>query len=87
MPMKIKADGDTWKARLGERPPSPDVQVVLFFCVTTDQRPYRVSQVSRERVPDAAGLEALSAEELRELFDASQSMAYAHTFHDTPAPS
>ena len=42
MSARIKADGDTWKAQLGEEGGG---RVVLFFCTTTDQRPYRVVEI------------------------------------------
>lgn len=73
---KIKADGDTWSVRLAERPEAGATRTVLFFCVTTDQRPYRVAQVPGDRIPDASTLERLSDAELEELFAASRSMDF-----------
>lgn len=85
--VRIKADGDTWRGRLGERPTTPGTRVVLFFCETTNQRPYRVVEVAEERVPDASGLADLPEEELRELWEAAVSMDYPRTFHrSTPSP-
>lgn len=81
---KIRADGDTWTVRLAERPSSDESQVVLFFCVTTDQRPYRVVEVPRERVPDDEALDGLSGGELKELFAASRSMDFPRSFHTYP---
>lgn len=84
----LKAGGDTWAVRLGRRPPGPDMQVVLFFCRTTDQRPYRVVEVPTERLPDEESLAALSRAELEELFESSRSMDFPRTLHaDTPPPS
>lgn len=77
---RIKADGDTWSVRLAERPDAEGVQTVLFFCVTTSQRPYRVAQVPRERLPDADALAALSDRELEELYAASGSMDYPRSY-------
>lgn len=76
----LRADGDTWSVRLAERPPSDDTQAVLFFCVTADQRPYRVVEVPREHLPDRGALAKLSRAELEELFSASQSMDFPRTF-------
>lgn len=77
---KLRADGDRWRVQLGERPPSPDVQLVLFFCLTTDQRPYRVVEVPRERLPDDGALALLGKEKLKELFRASRSMDFPRGF-------
>lgn len=70
MTATIKADGDTWRARLGG---AGDERVVLFFCVTTDQRPYRVVPVGTRFASDEE-LARLSAEELGDLFERSSSM-------------
>lgn len=76
----IRADGDTWRVRLGERSPSPDTRVVLFFPATNSQRPYRVAEVPAERVPDAAGLANLPDETLHELFALSRSLAFPRSY-------
>lgn len=83
---KIKADGDTWSVRLGEESDSDDERTLLFFCVTTSQRPYRVLRLPRERLPDEEALEALSDERLRECFDASRSMDFPRDYHRSPSP-
>lgn len=70
MSVTIRADGDTWRARLGGRGKE---RAVIFFCVTTDQRPYRVVPVG-DPLSAETDLEALSAPELRELYDGSRSM-------------
>ena len=80
MTQKIRADGDRWRVRMGTEPPGPDLQAVLFFCETSGQRPYRVVEVSRERVPDAGALEALPAGELRKLFEASRSLDFPRSY-------
>ncbi len=80
MSRSIKADGDTWTVRVGERPPSPDVRHVLFFCRTTDQRPYRVVEVPADRVADGDAVDRLSDDDLRELFAASRSMDYPRSY-------
>lgn len=85
---KIRADGDTWSARLGRSVPGPDTRVVLFFCTTTDQRPYRVVEVPADELPDEAALAGLSDDELKRLFRATRSMDYPRTFHSYgPSPS
>lgn len=77
MARTIEADGDRWVARVGERREAPGTTTVVFFCKTTDQRPYRVAEVPEERVAGAEDLEALSERELLELFRGSGSMGTA----------
>lgn len=76
---KIKAAGDTWSARVGEKSRDPELQSIVFFCVTNGQRPYRVVEVPRTRIGGADALESLSADDLRALFDSSESMNFGHT--------
>ena len=76
MSAQIKAEGDTWTARLGEQRPGATMRPVLFFCTTTDQRPYRVVEVPTGRFDGDADLEGLSQEELRGLFADSGSMGF-----------
>lgn len=76
----IRADGDTWRVRLSERPPHPGVQAVVFFCASNGQRPWRVVEVPESRIPDVAALERLPEAELRDLFAATRSMDYPHTY-------
>jgi hypothetical protein len=65
----IKAGGDTWRAEVENE--EGDATIV-FFCETTDQRPYRVVRAGR---PMSDGdLAALSEGDLRGLFDRSRSM-------------
>lgn len=71
MSATLKADGDTWRVRFGGTEKEP---IVLFFCVTTDQRPYRVVRVAPGRFSGAAELDALSAADLRALFQGSRSL-------------
>lgn len=73
MSATIKADGDTWKARLSREGDEPS-RVLVFFCTTTDQRPWRVVEVEADRFSDPAEIDRLSGEELKELFAASRSM-------------
>ena len=80
---KFKAEGDSWSVRLSEQATPPEVQVVLFFCLSTDQRPYRVVEVAREELPDVAALKRMSEQELQKLFQASNSMGFPRTFHSS----
>lgn len=70
----IKADGDRWRVRLGKDRPRPGIRVVLFFCETTDQRPYRVLEVPEDRFELQDDLESLSRTELRQLYRQSTSL-------------
>ncbi len=69
--MRIKAEGDVWRAELAEE---AGERVVLFFCQSTDQRPYRVVRLDADRSGGSEALEEMSEEELRDLFEASRSM-------------
>lgn len=70
MSARIKADGDTWRAELAA---DGDERIVVFFCTTTDQRPYRVVQVAEDRFTPE-GFDEIAEDELQALFDASSSM-------------
>lgn len=72
---RFKADGDTWRVRLGDTSEREGCRTVLFFCLTTNQRPYRVVEVSEDRLADE-GVSALDDAALQELFRASRSMGY-----------
>ncbi len=80
MSAKIKAKGDSWRVRLGETPPGSDTRPILFFCTTTDQRPYRVVEVALDRFRDEEALAAATDEELRSLFEASRSMGFPREY-------
>lgn len=82
MARRIKADGDRWRVRLGEDRPHPGVRVVLFFCETTDQRPYRVVEIPEDRFGSQADLERLSDAGLLELYRASGSLDFPHLRSD-----
>lgn len=71
MSRTLKADGDTWRVRLGGTGHEP---VVLFFCATTDQRPYRVVRVASGRFSGDEDFGALSEDDLRALFQSSRSL-------------
>ena len=70
MTTTIKAGGDTWRA---ESSGEGSTRVVMFYCESTNQRPYRVLAVGEGAdVPN--DLDALSSEQLKDLFDRSGSM-------------
>lgn len=71
MSARLRADGDTWKVWFGGSEEEP---AVLFFCETTDQRPYRVARVAAGRFSGDEDLERLSKDELRALFQSSRSL-------------
>ena len=77
---KLKADGDTWSVRLGEASERQGFRTLLFFCVTTNPRPYRVVEVPEERLADQEAVDELDAPALEELFRASRSMGYPLDF-------
>jgi len=76
----IRADGDTWGVKLGRHRPGPTTRALLFFPVTSDQRPYRVVEIEEDRMRDESELEALSERELRRLFEDSVSMDDPETY-------
>lgn len=69
--MRIKAEGDVWRAELADE---GGERVVVFFCQSTDQRPYRVVRLDPERYGGGDAPEEISEEELQSLFEASRSM-------------
>lgn len=71
MAIAIKAAGDTWEVRLGERP-RDGFHTVLFFCTTTNQRPYRVCEVPADSF--SGGLDGLTDADLQDLFALSGSL-------------
>lgn len=73
---RLKADGDAWSVRLGEASEREGFRTLLFFCVTTNQRPYRVVEVPEERLADQDSLGELDDAALAELFRASRSMGF-----------
>lgn len=76
MTRTIRADEDRWSVRLAKESPEPGKRAVIFFCQTTDQRPYRVATVDESRVSSSEELEGLSEHEIRELFGSAQSMGH-----------
>jgi hypothetical protein len=75
----IKADGDTWDARLGG-PTRDGFRTVVFFCASNGQRPYRVIEVPAERFSSQEELDGMPANELRELFGATVSMGAPRSY-------
>ncbi|MCY3600334.1 MAG: hypothetical protein OXN85_10250 [Gemmatimonadetes bacterium] len=71
MSMRIKAEGDVWRAELAEE---DGARVVVFFCQSTDQRPYRVVRLDPDRYGESETPAEIPEEELRSLFEASRSM-------------
>ena len=85
MSRKIKAEGDTWTVRLGDLRPDATTRPILFFCATTDQRPYRVAEVPAERFADSADLEKLDDAELATLYGESRSMGAPREYPTYPS--
>ena len=71
MSTRIKAEGDVWRAELAEE---DGERLVVFFCQSTDQRPYRVVRLDPDRHGGSEALQEMPEEELRGLFEASRSM-------------
>ena len=74
MAREIRIDGDRWRVKLGEERPRSGRRAILFFPVTSDQRPFRVVEVEVDRVPGPDALEALSERELLRLYRESSSL-------------
>ncbi|WP_420635406.1 hypothetical protein [Candidatus Palauibacter sp.] len=70
MSTRIKAQGDTWRAEIAEE---GGERVVVFFCTSTDQRPYRVVRVDADQYA-GSDFEDITEEALEALFEASRSM-------------
>ncbi len=71
MAKRIKADNDRWRATLDT---SGGARMVVFFCASNGQRPYRVVRVDADEVSSQEHLDGMSTDELRRLFDRSESM-------------
>lgn len=71
MVKRIKVDNDSWRATLDA---SGGTRMVVFFCASNGQRPYRVVRVDGDEVPSQEELDAMSKDELRRIFDRSESM-------------
>ncbi len=85
MSRKIRAEGDTWTVRLGDLRPDSTTRPVLFFCTTTDQRPYRVAEVPAGRFANSADLEELDDAELEALYGESRSMGIPREYPKYPS--
>ena len=72
----LKADGDRWRVQLGRNRPRPGVGVVLFFCESTSQRPYRVVEVTDERFASQEDIDRLGTAQLMELYRQSYSLDF-----------
>jgi riboflavin biosynthesis pyrimidine reductase len=77
---QIRIDGDRWKVKLSRTRSGPGLQALVFFPVTCDQRPYRVVEVSEERVGGEDALDRLSERELRELYLEGGSMGHPRSY-------
>ncbi len=79
MTTALKADNDTWSARLGGSG-RPGFRTVVFFCASNGQRPYRVTEVPEDRFASQDDLERLPEDELRELFGDTTSLGAPQSF-------
>lgn len=79
MATEIKADNDTWSARLGGSD-REGYRSVVFFCASNGQRPYRVVEVPVDRFASQEDLDLLSDGDLRDLFADTVSMGTRRTF-------
>jgi hypothetical protein len=79
MATSIRADNDTWSAKLGETG-GPDTRTVVFFCTSNNQRPYRVVEVPRSDFAEQGDLDRLDDDELRDLFAATVSMGAPRSY-------
>ncbi|MDX1394084.1 MAG: hypothetical protein R3195_06830 [Gemmatimonadota bacterium] len=70
MSATIRADGDTWRARRGGR---EGERTIVFFCETTNQRPWRVVSIG-DGEDVGEDLAELTEERLMALFERSTSM-------------
>lgn len=75
----IKADNDTWTARLGD-PAREGFRTVVFFCASNGQRPYRVTEVPEGSFSSQDELDRLTEDELRALFETTGSMGVPRSY-------
>jgi hypothetical protein len=74
MAKTIKADGDRWRGKVGERQARAGYRTVVFFCESNGQRPYRVIEVPEDRIGGQEDLDRMSESDLLELFSGTGSM-------------
>jgi hypothetical protein len=79
MTAQIKADNDTWSARLGGSH-HEGFRTVVFFCSSNGQRPYRVVEVPEDRFATQDDVDRLSDSDLRDLFNETTSMGAPRSF-------
>lgn len=72
----IHADGDTWRVTDTDHDPRRAVHTVVFHCLSDIQRPYRVLEVPESQL--GRGMDSLSEDELRSLFERAHTMDYSH---------
>lgn len=77
---EIRIDGDRWKVRLSRQRSGPGRRAVVFFPVTSDQRPYRVVEVDEDRISGDDPLGALSDQELRAMYHEGSSMGFPRSY-------
>lgn len=84
MAARFDADGDTWEVGYELHDGRPDLDAVVFHCITNSQRPYRVIPLP----PDARGGheagEAPSTQRLQQLFGRSQVMDFVRDAEADP---
>ncbi len=74
MSKTLKAEGDTWRIKLGGPSYRDGHRNLLFFCESNGQRPYRVVEVPDDGSDGDAMLDRLGTKDLEALFDASVSL-------------
>jgi hypothetical protein len=78
---RLKADGDTWTVRIGERAERPGYRTLIFFCTSTNQRPYRVVEVPKERLGDGGeDLTGLDEDTLADLYREARALGYPREY-------
>lgn len=76
----IRIDGDRWRVRPSRQRSGPGRRAVVFFPVTSDQRPYRVVEVDEDRLSGDDPLASLSEQELREMYRNGSSMGFPRSY-------
>ncbi len=71
MSVTIKAEGGRWRAEAAQE---GGTHLVVFFCESSDQRPYRVVRVEDDQYQSNEALAAASDDDLAALFEASESL-------------
>jgi hypothetical protein len=79
MKQRFRMEGDTWEIGVEQHALQPELDALVFHCMSDPQRPYRVIPLPADLHGEGRELDReLSADRLRELFARSQPLDFTH---------